>query len=126
MVSKKEILQLLRYEPYKIGHFVGFKDLTELHNTWLRSFLYKENDQTLLAHRGSYKTTILSLFLAIHLIEKPNENVIIFRKTDTDIVEVINQTAKILKTGVMRQIVKLLYGNELEFIKDTVNEIHFY
>ena len=124
MVSKKEILQLLRYEPYKIGHFVGFKDLTELHNTWLRSFLYKENDQTLLAHRGSYKTTILSLFLAIHLIEKPNENVIIFRKTDTDIVEVINQTAKILKTGVMRQIVKLLYGNELEFIKDTVNEIH--
>ena len=64
------------------------------------------------------------MFLAIHLIEKPNENVIIFRKTDTDIVEVINQTAKILKTGVMRQIVKLLYGNELEFIKDTVNEIH--
>lgn len=124
MASKEEILRLLKHEPYKIGHFVGFKDLTELHNNWLKSFLYEKDDQTLLAHRGSYKTTDLSLFLAIHLIEKPNENVIVFRKTDTDIAEVINQTAKILKTGAVKQIVKQLYGNELVFIKDTANEIH--
>ena len=48
----------------QIGHWVGFKDLTALHNEWLRSFLCANMDQTLLAHRGSYKTTDLSLFLA--------------------------------------------------------------
>ena len=123
-MNREDIKRLLKERPYKIGHFVGFKDLTELHNTWLKSFLYEKNDQTLLAHRGSYKTTTLSLFLAIHLIERPNENVIVFRKTDTDIAEVVNQTAKILKTAAMNHIVNLIYGNDLVFIKDTANEIH--
>lgn len=62
----------------KLDIGVGIKDLTALHNEWLRSFLYSEKDQTLLAHRGSYKTTDLSLFLAIHIVIKPNENVMFF------------------------------------------------
>lgn len=92
--EKRKYLDLLYYEPYKIGHWVGFKDLTALHNEWLRSFLYSNKDQTLLAHRGSYKTTALSLFLAIHTILNPNENVMFFRKTDTDVIEVMTQTQK--------------------------------
>ena len=43
--SKKAFLDLLWNEPYKIGHWVGFKDLTTLHNEWLRSFLYADEDQ---------------------------------------------------------------------------------
>ena len=62
-LSYEQALELVRDIPYKIGHIVGFKDLTELHNDWLRSFLLSKTDQTLLAHRGSYKTTDLSLFL---------------------------------------------------------------
>ena len=112
-ISKKEVLDLLWNEPYKIGHWVGFHDLTLLHNEWLKSFLYGKEDQTLLAHRGSYKTTDLSLFLAIHIIEKPNENVMFFRKTDDDVTEVIVQTQKILKSGAIQQIVQTLYGTDL-------------
>lgn len=123
-LQKAKILKLLKNEPYKIGHFVGFKDLTELHNEWLRSFLYSRESQTLLAHRGSYKTTDLSLFLGIHLIERPNENVIFFRKTDTDVAEVVNQVSKILKTGVMQRICEVIYGQPLALLRDTANEIH--
>lgn len=122
--EKKRIYDLLYYEPYKIGHFVGFKDLTELHNAWLRSFLYSKDDQTLLAHRGSYKTTDLSLFLALHIIVQPNEITDFFRKTDTDVKEVIKQTGKILDSGCSRYIVRTLYGKELEFLKNTDTEIH--
>ena len=111
-------------EPYKIGHWVGFKDLTALHNEWLRSFLYAERDQTLLAHRGSYKTTDLSLFLAIHTVIDPNENVMFFRKTDDDVTEVLVQTQKILKAGCMQQIVRTLYGTDLQFLKENNSEIH--
>lgn len=121
--NQEKILNLLYYEPYKIGHFTGFKDLTELHNDWLKSFLYSKEDQTLLAHRGSYKTTDLALFLAIHTIESPNENVMFFRKTDTDVKEVIKQTKKILEAGCMREICKILYGIDLKFIKCTDTEI---
>lgn len=122
--EQEKILNLLYDEPYKIGHFTGFKDLTVLHNEWLKSFLYGEDDQTLLAHRGSYKTTDLSLFLAIHCIENPNENVMFFRKTDTDVTEVIKQTAKILNSGCMQKICKILYGTDLKFTKCTDTEIN--
>ncbi len=123
-VKKQEVLDLLWNEPYKIGHWVGFTDLTELHNEWLRSFLYADADQTLLAHRGSYKTTDLSLFLAIHSVIKPNENVIFFRKTDDDVTEVIAQSQKILKTGAMQNISRVLYDTELELLKSNNSEIH--
>ena len=122
--SKQAVLDLLWNEPYKIGHWVGFKDLTALHNEWLRSFLYAEKDQTLLAHRGSYKTTDLSLFLAIHTVERPNENVMFFRKTDDDVTEVLVQTQKILKAGCMQRIVRILYGMDLKFLRENNSEIH--
>lgn len=122
--EKKRVLDLLYYEPYKIGHFVGFKDLTVLHNDWLRSFLYCKEDQTLLAHRGSYKTTDLSLFLSLHIVIAPNEITDFFRKTDTDVKEVIKQTGNILNSGCIRYMVKTLYAKELEFIKCTDTEIH--
>lgn len=121
---KQAVLDLLWNEPYKIGHWVGFKDLTTLHNEWLRSFLYADADQTLLAHRGSYKTTDLSLFLAIHTVIKPNENVMFFRKTDDDVTEVLTQSQKILKSGAMQSVVRDLYGTELELIKENNSEIH--
>lgn len=121
---KQAVLDLLWNEPYKIGHWVGFKDLTTLHNEWLRSFLYADADQTLLAHRGSYKTTDLSLFLAIHTVIKPNENVMFFRKTDDDVTEVLTQSQKILKSGAMQSVVRDLYGTELELMKENNSEIH--
>lgn len=119
---KQAVLNLLWNKPYKIGHWVGFKDLTELHNEWLRSFLFADSDQTLLAHRGSYKTTDLSLFLAIHPVIFPNKNIMFFRKTDTDVIEVIKQAEKILDQGCMKQIVKDLYGVSLDFSKRTDSE----
>lgn len=121
---KQAVLDLLWNEPYKIGHWVGFKDLTTLHNEWLRSFLYAEEDQTLLAHRGSYKTTDLSLFLALHAVIKPNENVIFFRKTDDDVTEVLTQSQKIIKSGAMQKIVYDLYDTELQMLKENNSEIH--
>ena len=120
---KQAVLDLLWNEPYKIGHWVGFKDLTGLHNTWLRSFLYSHEDQTLLAHRGSYKTTDLSLFLALHAIERPNENVMFFRKTDDDATEVITQTRKILQSPVIGRIVHDLYDLSLQLITANDSEI---
>ena len=121
---KQAVLDLLWNEPYKIGHWVGFGDLTTLHNEWLRSFLYADEDQTLLAHRGSYKTTDLSLFLAIHTVIQPNENVMFFRKTDDDVTEVITQAKKILQSGVMQRIVSDLYGTDLQLLKSNNSEIH--
>ena len=119
---KQRVLDLLWNKPYLIGHWVGFKDLTELHNGWLRSFLFGKYDETLLAHRGSFKTTVLSLFLALHPIVHPNLNVMFFRKTDTDVIEVIKQSEKIMESGCVQQIAEDIYGVPLEFTKKTDSE----
>lgn len=124
MIEKKKILDMLYYEPIKIGHWVGFKDLTALHNEWLRSFLYSDKDQTLQGHRGSYKTTDLALFMAIHTIIKPNETVMIFRKTSNDVDEILRCVSNILQAGCIQQIVKVLYGKDLVILRNNTSEIH--
>lgn len=114
---------MLWNNPVKVGHWVGFRDLTELHNNWLRSFLYKKDDQTLQGHRGSYKTTTLALFLALHMVENPNETTLFFRKTGGDVSEVIRTTSNILKSGCVQDIVRILYNKDLILTTDSSSAI---
>lgn len=123
-LTKEEALDLLWENPIKIGHWVGFRDLTEIHNEWLKDFLFYPFDQTLQGHRGSYKTTTLSLFFAIHAIIFPNETVLFFRKTDRDIAEIIRQTIRILQSSCMNEITKALYnGKNIKLLKSSASEI---
>lgn len=114
---------MLRYHPIEIGHWVGFNDLTDLHNEWLLDFLYRKDDQTLQAHRGSYKTTTLSLFFAIHAVIFPNETLMYFRKTGGDVTEIARQTINILESGCMNVITQVLYGVDLKLLKASGSEI---
>lgn len=123
-LSKKDYLDLLFYEPYKIGHWVGFEDLTELNNEWMRSFIYGTEDQTLLAHRGSYKTTSLSLAIGVIMILYPDRQIIFLRKTDTDVIEILRQVVKILMNPIMLKIVEVVHGKELKLTTENVGEIN--
>lgn len=126
MLERKKIAEELIFkEPYKYGHMVGFTDLREYpHNTWLTSLLRESGDKTIQAHRGSYKTTCLAIFLALNVLAHPSESVIFLRKTDADVAEVIRLTAKILRSGVTAELCKdLRNGHELQVLKDTASEI---
>src|SRR5699024_848192 len=116
-------LDLIKDEPYKIGHFVGFEDLINIHNEWIKSFLFSKNDTTLLAHRGSYKTTCLAIAMALMIILQPNNNIIFFRKTDSDVIEIVKQVKKMLENDVFLKIAYVLYGVELKFTKESSYEI---
>lgn len=120
---EKQYLDLIKTEPYMFGIWSGFNDLVEIHNEWIKSFLFAEKDQTLLAHRGSYKTTCLSIAIALLIILFPDLTIILFRKTDTDVIEVITQVAKMLKNDYFQKLVYTLYGTELQFIKESSYEI---
>lgn len=123
-VERKDYLDLLFYEPYKIGHWLGFEDLTELNNEWIREFIYAEEDQTLLAHRGSYKTTCLSIAIAIIMILYPDKQIIFLRKTDTDVIEILRQVVKILMHPLVQHIVKVLHGVNLLLTIENAGEIN--
>lgn len=119
----KNYLNLLYQRPVLVGQLLGFTDLGDIHNEWIRRFVYDEQDQTLLAHRGSYKTTSLSIAIAILMVLNPAQNIIFMRKTDTDVVEIITQVANILESSIMREIIKEVHGIELKFIKRSGGEI---
>lgn len=121
--EQKKYLKLIQDEPVKFGNIVGFTDLVDIHNEWLKSFLFEKEDQTLLAHRGSYKTTTLAVAIALLITLFPSKNIIFLRKTDSDVVEIILQVAKILTSKYFRTIVWILYGVELILVKETTTEI---
>lgn len=116
-LSKVEYLDLVTDEPYIIGQKVDFKDLTTLHNKWIKNIMGINNnkDYTLLAHRGSYKTTCLTIAVSLMLILEPNKNIIILRKTDSDVKEVIKQIYKIMNSKLYLFLVKAIYGVDLTF-----------
>lgn len=121
--EQTKLLDLIKTNPVLIGNWVGFPDLGELHNEWLKSFLFATDDQTLLAHRGSYKTTDLAVAIALLMVLFPNKTIIFLRKTDSDVIEIINQVAKILMDKEFTKIVWLLYRVELKLIKFNTTEI---
>lgn len=120
----KKLVRLIKNNPVKIGILCGFDKLTELHNEWLKMMLYSKEDFTLQGHRGSYKTTCLSIAIALFMVIHPNKSIIFIRKTDDDVVEVITQVSKLLQTNVFKWIVQELYGVELALTQNTSFKIN--
>lgn len=122
-LTKYDYLDLIYEEPYKIGQWLGFDLLTELHNDWLKDMMFAVEDETLLAHRGSFKTTCLSVAFGLIMITFPNKNIIFTRKTDDDVKEIIKQTGKILNHPLIKYIVFKIYGVELKLIEENAFSI---
>ena len=121
--TRNEILDYLTDYPADIGRIVGFKDFTDLHNEWLKKMILATKDFTLQAHRGSYKTTCLSLAIADRMIFYPDQNIIFMRKTGSDVVEVIRQVSKILHSDAFMYIFRRIYGYDLEFVGENNGSI---
>ncbi len=121
---QKNTISLLENEPVVIGRAIGFKDLTDLHNEWLIEWLYGHGDTTTQAHRGSYKTSDLAVFLALATLIYRSKNIIFLRKTDSDVAEIIRTVARIMRSGAYQKIARTLYGITPIVLKETASEIH--
>ena len=125
MIASKERqwLDLLKKKPYAFGIESGFADLTDIHNEWIKSFLFSKEDMTLQASRGTYKTTCLSIAMALMVVVYPKYNIIFLRKADDDVKEIIVQTAKLLQSDIYQALAGDLYGTKLELTKESAFEI---
>lgn len=116
-------LDLVKKKPVKFGIEAGFVDLVELHNDWLKSFLFNKQDQSLQAHRGSYKTTTLSVAIALMIVLEPEKNIIFMRKTDDDVKEIVSQVANLLMADLYQELAYVQYGKNIILTKRSVFEI---
>lgn len=109
--------------PEELGKALGFTDFRAIHGKWIRRMLTSDDDMTLQAHRGSYKTTCLCVVIALLMLKEREKNIIFLRKTDSDVTEVIKAVDRILRTDVLREIYEALTGIPLTVAKSTSTEI---
>lgn len=122
-MTRNEAISFLKNKPYKLGHLLGFTKLRPLHNKWIMFMIKGKGDKTLQASRGTYKTTCVSIALALIIILLPNKRTLFMRKTDTDVKEVIKQVKKILKTPQIQVFVQAIYGIQLKLTVESATEI---
>lgn len=115
---QSEALRLLLTEPAQVARLCGLTRLTDgLHGGWMREMLLGEEDMTLLAHRGSYKTTCLSFAMAAMLLAHPQANILFMRKTEEDVIEVLRQVKMLLRTDTLHHLAGMIYGAEVELCR---------
>ena len=120
----REALELLVERPAELGRLCGFTRLRDdLHGPWIREMLLGAEDMTLLAHRGSFKTTCLSLAIAVLMVIEPKKNIIFLRKTEADVAEVLRQVRGILQGPVMAELTERLWGKPARILRATQGEM---
>ena len=82
-----------------------------------------KEDETLQGHRGSYKTTTLSVAISNIMVLRPNHRIMFMRKTDDDVKEVISQVKNILTNDKYQYIVRCIYGSEIILTRQSSVEI---
>ena len=122
-MDRRDIIKMVYTIPYRIGHKVGFTKLNELNNKWILEMIKGEGDYTLQAHRKSYKTTCVSLALAILITFEPRKKIFFMRKTDADVKEIIEQVKKILMHPFFQGLVISVYGVPLKITRSNMGEI---
>lgn len=119
----KVMLDLVKKQPVAYGIESGFDLLTDIHNDWLKLFLFSDEDLTLQAHRGSYKTTCLSISIALMIILKPSKTIIFLRKSDDDVKEIVLQVANLLRKDIFQELSNAIWDKPCELITASVFEI---
>jgi hypothetical protein len=117
-------IRAIKQKPYKIAKAVGFEDVQLFpHNEWMQEILSGKGDYTLMAHRGSYKSSVLSVCIALMMVVRPQENIIFLRKADNDVSEMIRMVKKALESDVLKAIAMVLYRKPLELIESSASSI---
>lgn len=122
-MTREAAIAILLNEPVKVGYAVGFDKLTALHNRWITEMIRGTQDKTLQAHRGSYKTTCVSVALACIFVLLPNKKTLFLRKTDADVKEVIRQVRNILLSPPMQEAARLIHGKDMVLTTQTASEL---
>ena len=122
--NKKQILDLIKNNPSIACNAVGFEDIKPYpHNEWMQEIVYGQEDFTLMSHRGSYKSSCLSVCIALIMVMMPWHNIIFIRKTDDDVTEMIRMVKKALQNKFIDLLCQTLWKRKLILIEDNAYSI---
>lgn len=123
-MERQQAIDFLRERPSEFARLLGFDKLGRIHNEWIREMVCGLEDHTLQASRGTYKTTCVSIALALNCILLPSKRTMFMRKTDNDVKEVLKQVSKILLDPHTQYLVDCIYGTNLILNVQSLTEIN--
>ena len=123
-MTRKQAAELLIHKPVIFARAAGFTKLGDIHNDWIVDMVRGTDDKTLQAHRGSYKTTCVSVALAIIAVLLPNCKTMFMRKTDSDVKEVVRQVQNLLLSPYMQALCEAIHGKPLSLATASATEIN--
>lgn len=123
-MDRKTAINFMLNSPDRYARLLGFNKLTDIHRNWIMDMVRGKEDTTLQAHRGSYKTTCVSIALSEIIILLPRLRTMFMRKTDNDVKEIIKQVQKILSDPHTVYIIQCIYGVTLKMQTQSVTEVN--
>lgn len=122
--NSQEIIKLIKENPSRVANAVGFLDVKPFpHNEWMNEIIFGQDDYTLMSHRGSYKSSCLSVCIALIMVLMPWKNIIFLRKADNDVAEMIRMVKKALESKFIQLLCEVLYNRQLQLIESTASSI---
>ena len=122
-MNRQQAVRFLLNNPVKFAHSLGLTKLGDIHNAWIKEMVCGKQDKTLQASRGTYKTTCVSVALALIMILLPNKRTLFMRKTDTDVKEVLKQVKKILLDPHTVYFAQCIWGVSLRLAVASMTEL---
>lgn len=121
---RRAAIRLLLEHPAQVARWCGLTKLNDdLHDGWLRQMLTEREDMTLLAHRGSFKTTCLAFAMAVLVLLRPTKSIIFMRKTCTNVTEIIKQVKNLLKTDTLQYLSAVIYGKPVRVMRSDMYSV---
>lgn len=112
--TKEELVHLLTREAHIVGRMLGngYDLLEPIHGEWIYEWIINPKNLAVMihqAHRNSYKSTCLRLAIAILMILQPTLTIILIRKSEDAVKELVGGVSKILETPLFQKFVQILH-----------------
>jgi hypothetical protein len=122
----RSLAKKLTNKPHLLGTYLGYDRLVDIHSEWIKYCWTAEEDVSLQAHRGSYKTTAVAIVGAIWwLLFHFNDRIILIRKDFTAASDILKVITRQMKTSAMHTLFYEIYGFDYEIIMDRADKFQW-
>jgi hypothetical protein len=127
----KKHLRRIRKEPHLIGHLIGFKDLRPIHSKWIKEAWVEgvksvKDHPAMQCHRGSYKTSAITVVGAIWwLLFHPNDRIGLIRETWKVATSTLLTIKRGLKTPAIVALFAFAHGMQPKAVTDRADHVSY-
>lgn len=108
--KQKNLLDRIKNEGHKIGHLLGYTDLTKFHSKLINEIVCGAKNISFCSHRCSYKSSTVCLGIALHILTKPNKKILLIVKNNNIAKERLAIIKKILESDTFQSLSHIFYN----------------